>query len=91
MTPRQRKGKKSSIYNSMLHNRSGWSTVANAIIKYQLPQLPYMSEDDDIRQHIESVERFCRDLIKWLKQFAEEALIKWNSERYQIARASAEK
>ena len=92
LTPRQQQGKTSSIYNAMLHARCGWSTVANAIIKHRLPQLSEdMSEDDDIRQHIESVERFCCDLIKWLKQFAEEALIKWNSERYQIARASAEK
>ena len=92
LTPRQQQGKTSSIYNAMLHARCGWSTVANAIIKHRLPRLSEdMSEYDDIIQHSESVERFCRDLIKWLKQFAEEALIKWNSERYQIARASAEK
>ena len=41
-----------------------------------LPQLPYMSADDDIRQHIESVDRFCCDLLTWLKRFAEAVLEK---------------
>ena len=29
-----------SVYNAAFHNKSGWATVANAIIKYRLPQLP---------------------------------------------------
>ena len=89
LTPKQKQGHRPSIYNAMLHNRCGWSTVANAIIKYQLPQLPYMSANDDIGHHIESVDGFCCDLLKWLKQFAEAALEKIKEEA-EKARASAE-
>ena len=30
-----------SLYNAALNNKSGWSAVATATIKYQLPQLPH--------------------------------------------------
>ena len=89
LTPKQKQGHRPSIYNAMLHNRCGWSTVANAIIKYQLPQLPYMSANDDIGHHVERVDGFCCDLLKWLKQFAEAALEKIKEEA-EKARASAE-
>ena len=89
LTDRQKEGHLPSFYNSMLHNRCGWSTVADAIIKYQLPQLPYMSANDDIGHHVERVDGFCCDLLKWLKQFAEAALEKIKEEA-EKARASAE-
>ena len=74
LTPEQQEGHRPSYYNAMIHKRCGWSTVANAIIKHQMPQLSEdMSADDDIRQHIESVKKFCCDLLTWLKRFAEEA------------------
>ena len=89
LTPSQKEGHRSSTYNAMLHKRCGWSTVADAIIKYQLPQLPYMSANDDIGHHVERVDGFCCDLLKWLKQFAEAALEKIKEEA-EKARASAE-
>ena len=89
LTPKQKQGHRPSTYNAMLHYRCGWSTVANAIIQYKLPQLPYMSADDDIRQHLESVDKFCCDLLTWLQRFAEAALKK-KREESDKARASAE-
>ena len=61
-----------SIYNAALHNRSGWSTVANAIIKYQLPQLPHTRASDGGTEHIQSINRFCTELLQWLKTFTSE-------------------
>ena len=80
LTSKQKQGHRPSTYNAMLHNRCGWSTVANAIIQYKLPQLPYMSADDDIKRHIESIDRFCCDLLTWLKRFAEAVLEKKQEE-----------
>ena len=80
LTPKQQKEHRPSTYNAMLHNRCGWSTASNAIIQYKLPQLPYMSADDDIRQHLQRVDRFCCDLLTWLKRFAEAVLEKKQEE-----------
>ena len=81
LTPCQQAKNRSGIYNAMLHRRCGWSTVANAIVKYQLPELPHMSAADDIRQHVEIVQKFCCDMLTWLKRFAEDALIRKESEK----------
>ena len=74
-----------SIYNAALNNKCGWITVATAIIKHQLPQLPPMRTSDSVREHIQSIERFCADLLVWLRQFVTEALIYWNSREYERA------
>ena len=55
-----------SIHHAALHNQSGWSTVANAIIKYQLPQLPRLRQNDGITEHIQTINRFCSDLLVWM-------------------------
>ena len=88
LTPAQM-NRQTSVYNAMLHNKSGWSTVANAVIEYKLPELPDMSEDDGIGQHIQSVDQFCRDLLTWSKQFAASAFYYWSTDEYSNARASA--
>ena len=54
-----------SLYNAALNNKSGWSAVANAIIKYQLPQLPHTRTSEGVTQHIQ---RWCCDLLEWLKK-----------------------
>ena len=85
LEPRQRgeNAKRPGIYNAMLHRRCGWSTAANGIIQFQLPQLPSMSGDNDIRQHIEIIERFCCQLLTWLKKFAAEVWEYWQTDRYR--------
>ena len=83
LTERQKEGHLPSYYNSMLHNRCGWSTVADAIIKYQLPQLPHHVN------RIDSVKEFCCDMLTWLKRFAEAALKK-KKEESEKARVSAD-
>ena len=78
LSPKQRKtGHLPGIYNVALHNRSGWATVANAIIKYQLPQLPHMRKSDCVTEHIQSINTFCCNLLEWLKKFAAAALDYW--------------
>ena len=61
-----------SICNAALHNRSGWATLANFIIKYQLPLLPHTRASDDGTEHIQSINRFCTELLQWLKTFTSE-------------------
>ena len=78
-----------SIYNAALHNKSGWAAIANAIIKYQLPQLLHLHESDGVKEHIQSINAFCRDLLKWLKKFAAAALAYWKSAEYAKARATS--
>ena len=56
-----------SLYNAALNNKSGWSAVANATLKYKLPQLPHTRTSDGVTQHIQ---RWCCDLLEWLKKFA---------------------
>ena len=59
-----------SLYNAALNNRSGWSSVANATIKYQLPQVPHVQTRDGVT-HVppDSFQRWCCDLLQWLKKF----------------------
>ena len=78
-----------SIYNAALHKRSGWATVANAIIKYKLPQLPHLRKSDSVTEHIEIINRFSRDLLVWMKKFASAALAYWRSAEYKKARATS--
>ena len=56
-----------SVYNAALHNKSGWATVANAIIKYRLPQLPNLGPSDGVAEHINIINSFCYDLLDWMK------------------------
>ena len=67
LKPEQWKKHWPSIYNAALHNRSGWATVANAIIKYQLPQIPHLRKSDGVTEHIQTINRFCSDLLEWMK------------------------
>ena len=55
-----------SVYNAALHNKSGWATVANAIIKYRLPQLPNLGPSDGVAKHISIINSFCYDLLDWM-------------------------
>ena len=90
LSDKQRKvGHLPSIYNAALHNRSGWAAVANAIIKYQLPQLPHMRKSDGVTEHIQSINRFCCDLLEWLKKFTSAALAYWRSPEYEKAHATS--
>ena len=91
LTPRQRKQNPCSYYHAILNNKSGWSTVAHAIIKYRLPQLPQMRNNDGVQKHIQSIKTFCGDLLVWLKRFAGAALSYWETEQYGNARASSDR
>ena len=75
-----------SIYNAVLNNRSGWATVANAIIKYRMPQLPHLRESDRVTEHIQIIDRFCCDLLEWMKKFAGAAVAYWSTAEYERAR-----
>ena len=91
LTPYQRRhGHRPSIYNAVLHQRSGWATVANAIIKYHMPQLSYLRNSDGLPKRNDIIERFCCDLIGWMKKFARAAVVYWNTEEYHKARRSSE-
>ena len=71
LSDNQRKeGHLPSLYNAALNNKSGWSSVANASIKFQLPQLPHMGTSDDVT-HVPPYlfQRWCCDLLEWLKKF----------------------
>ena len=85
----QKTGHLPSIYNPALHKRSGWATVANAIIKYQLPQLPHLRKSDGVTEHIQTINRFSCDLLEWMKKFASAALAYWRSAEYERARATS--
>ena len=85
----KRNGHLPSIYNAALHNRSGWATVANAVIKYQLPQLRRLRRSDGVTEHIQIINRFSCDLLEWMKIFAGAALAYWRSADYQRARATS--
>ena len=86
LTTRQRKSHLPSIYNAVLNNRSGWATVANAIIKYRMPQLPHLRESDTVTEHIQIIDRFCCDLLEWMKKFAGAAVAYWSTADYERAR-----
>jgi hypothetical protein len=85
----QRKKHLPSIYNAAFHNKSGWATVANAIIKYRLPQLPHLRESDGVTEHINIIDSFCCDLIEWMKKFAAAAVAYWITADYQKARTTS--
>ena len=87
LTKKQQKSKRlSSIYNAVLNKRSGWATVANAIIKYRMPQLPHLiRESDRVTEHIQIITRFCCDLLAWMKKFAGAAVAYWKTETYERA------
>ena len=90
LTKRQQKsGHLPSIYNAVLNNRSGWATVANAIIKYRMPQLPHLRKSDSVTKHIQIIERFCCDLLQWMKKFAGAAVAYWRTAEYEKARKSS--
>ena len=78
-----------SIYNAAMHNKSGWATVANAIIKYRLPQLPNLEANAGVAEHVIKIESFCRDWLEWSKKIAAASVLYWNSEEYKKARASS--
>ena len=85
----RRSGHLPSIYNAAFHNKSGWAAVANAIIKYRLPQLPHLPESDGVTEHIKIIDRFCCDLLEWMKKFAGAALAYWETPGYEEARATS--
>ena len=87
LTKRQQKsGHLPSIYNAVLNNRSRWATVANATIKYGMPQLPHLRESDSVTEHIQIIDRFCCDLLEWMKKFAGAAVAYWSTAEYEKAR-----
>ena len=59
-----------SLYSAALNNKSGWSNVATASIKFQLPELPHMETSGDVT-HVPPYlfQRWCCDLLEWLKKF----------------------
>ena len=90
LSAQQRKtGHLPSIYNAALHKRNGWATVANAIIKYQPPQLPHLRKSDGVTEHIQTINRFSCDLLEWMKKFASAALTYWRSAECESARATS--
>ena len=78
-----------SVYNAALHNKSGWATVANAIIKYRLPQLPNLGPSDGVAEHINIINSFCYDLLDWMKKFAAASVTYWETLQYKKARATS--
>ena len=90
LSAKQRKiGHLPSIYNAALHNKSGWAAVANAIIKYRLPQLPHLRKSDGVAEHIQIIDKFCCDMLEWMKKFAGAALAYWRTTEYKSARATS--
>ena len=71
LTDNQRKaGHLPSLYNAALNNKGGWSSAANASIKFQLPQLPHMGTSGDVTQVPPYLfQRWCCDMLEWLKKF----------------------
>ena len=78
-----------SVYNAAFHNKSGWATVANAIIKYRLPQLPNLGPSDGVAEHINIINSFCYDLLDWIKKIAAASLTYWETLEYKKARATS--
>ena len=78
-----------SVYNAALHNKSGWATVANAIIKYRLPQLPNLGPSDGVAEHINIINSFCYDLLDWMKNFAAASVTYWETPAYKKACATS--
>ena len=66
----RKEGHLPSLCNAALNNKSGWSSVANATIKYQLPQVPHVQTRDGVT-HVppDCFQRWCCDLLQWLKKF----------------------
>ena len=78
-----------SVYNAAFHNKSGWATVANAIIKYRLPQLPNLGPSDGVAEHINIINSFCYDLLDWMKKIAAASVTYWGTPAYKKARATS--
>ena len=78
-----------SVYNAALNNKSGWALLANAIIKYRLPQLPNLRPDDGVAKHINIIDTFCNELLDWMKRFASSSVAYWQPPRYKKARATS--
>jgi len=75
-----------SIYHAALNRRSGWAIAANAVIKFRMPQLPILEEQDGVTEHISIVDAFCRELVAWMKKMATTTVEYWRTPQYKEAR-----
>ena len=72
-----------------LNNKSGWALLANAIIKYRLPQLPNLRPDDGVAKHINIIDTFCNDLLDSMKKFASASVTYWETPKHKKARVTS--
>ena len=68
-----------SIYNAALNKRARWVAAANAIIKYQMPQLGTPEHPDCATAHVNLLGTFAIDFMTWLRKFAQTMLECWDT------------
>ena len=85
----KRHGHLPSIYNAALNSRSGWVAVANAIIKYRMPQIPTLQDHECATQQINVVGTFATALVTWLSIFAQTMVEYWETSKYKKARTQS--
>ena len=86
LTERQKKQnvtRQNSILFTILHNYAGYKHVANAIMRYGLPQLIAPWGSNDIQEHMLILAQFAATMVRWLKDFAAGMRELAASEQYQ--------
>ena len=86
LTERQKKqnvARQNSILFTILHNYAGYKHVANAIMRYGLPQLIAPWGSNDIQEHMVILAQFAATMVRWLKDFAAGMRELAASEQYQ--------
>ena len=59
-----------SVTQTILHRRAGWTQAAKAIMQYGLPKLEQPDQPKDATEHINALAQFAQDMTKWLQNFA---------------------
>jgi len=78
-----------SVYNAALNNKSGCINAANAIIKYKMPQVPYINPWAGATEHVEVFGSFTLNLVRWLEVFARHLVQYWEKPEYKKARQTS--
>ena len=67
---KQNVARQNSILYTILHNNAGYKHVANAIMRYGLPQLIAPWGSNDIQEHMVILAQFAATMVRWLQDFA---------------------
>ena len=87
LTPDQRNSyNKSSIYNAILNNKTGWAPLGKAIVRNKMPQLPHSSEKASATEGAEAFAEFVRKMATWLSRLAESLSSSRRTEGYKRQR-----